>query len=84
MKTRPVLFSFLSILLLLPVESFGQAPAPGYAVTDFATGFAYDSNGIGPIGLAFDASDNLFIFDAATDFCTSLADPAALPLRPHR
>ena len=41
--------------------------APGYAVTDFATGFT-DFNGVGPLGLAFDASGNLFVGNWATWF----------------
>ena len=40
--------------------------APGYAVTDFATDFP--STNAGPIGLAFDATGNLFVGDYATGF----------------
>jgi N-acetylneuraminic acid mutarotase len=47
--------------------AFQGAAAPGYAVTDFATGFT-DFNGVGPLGLAFDASGNLFVANWATWF----------------
>jgi hypothetical protein len=51
--------------LMEPLAGFAQA-APGYAVTDFATGFATIPVGgfvIGPLGLAFDSSGNLFVGD---------------------
>ena len=59
--------------MLLAVASIGQAvagtAAPGYAVTDFATGFVNSGiGGIGPIGLAFDASGNLFVGNYFTGF----------------
>lgn len=59
--------------LLLAAVSFGQAiaftTAPGYAATDFATGFVNSGiGGIGPVGLAFDASGNLFVGDYFTGF----------------
>lgn len=38
--------------------------APGYAATTFAVRFSATS--VGPIGLAFDASDNLFVMDDPT------------------
>ncbi len=37
--------------------------AAGYAVSTFASGFAYGSNCVGPIGLAFGAQDNLLVAD---------------------
>ena len=43
------------------------ATAPGYAATDFAIGFA-NSGAVGPIGLAFDASGNLFVGNYFTGF----------------
>lgn len=55
----------LLICLVLAVSSFAQTivstAAPGYAATDFATGFAFGPGGVGPVGLAFDASGNLFV-----------------------
>src|SRR5262249_4169633 len=66
-KTRAFLFV---LCLLAPMVSSGQATAAsGYAVTSFATGFVNSgTNGIGPIGLAFDASGNLFVGDYFTGF----------------
>jgi len=49
-----------------PKISAQGTAAPGYAVTDFATDFP--NSGIGPIGLAFDATGNLFVGDYATGF----------------
>ena len=67
MKTRTFLLSILC--LLAPVVSLGQTAASGYAVSNFATGFANSgTNGIGPIGLAFDANGNLFVGDYTTGF----------------
>ena len=37
-------------------------PAPGYAVSDYVTGFPTDGN-IGPLGLAMGASGNLYVAD---------------------
>jgi hypothetical protein len=56
--------------LLLPMPGFAQATAaPGYAVTNFATGFVNSGiGGIGPIGLAFDSSGNLLVGDYFTGF----------------
>ena len=59
--------------LLLVLASLGQAvaftTAPGYAATDFATGFLNSGSfGIGPIGLAFDGSGNLFVGNYFTGF----------------
>ena len=59
--------------MLLAGATCGQAvagtAAPGYAVTDFATGFVNSGiGGIGPIGLAFDPSGNLFVGNYFTGF----------------
>jgi LPXTG-motif cell wall-anchored protein len=40
-------------------QAFAYTVAPQYAVTDFATGFS----SVGPIGLAFDASNHLFVME---------------------
>src|SRR5260221_5127864 len=41
-----------------------HVPVPGYAVTDFATGFVCQvALCLGPRGLAFDAAGNLFVAD---------------------
>ena len=57
--------------LVLSAASAGWAfasatAAGGYAVTNFATGFA--NNVFGPIGLAFDTSGNLFVIDKSNGF----------------
>jgi sugar lactone lactonase YvrE len=54
--------------LLLPVQTSGQATAaPGFAVTNFATGFV-NNGSIGPAGIALDASGNLFVGDIIDGF----------------
>jgi hypothetical protein len=55
--------AYILAAVLAPTAIVGQAAA-GYAVTDFATGFP-NGGAIGPIGLAFDASRNLFVMDLA-------------------
>ena len=68
-NARIIAVGWLLACLLLPMPGFGQAPAPGYAATDFATGFVNSGiGGIGPIGLAFDASGNLFVGNYFTGF----------------
>ena len=42
--------------------------ASGFAATDFATGFVNFGGRVGPIGLAFDASGNLYAGDVANGF----------------
>jgi sugar lactone lactonase YvrE len=37
--------------------------APGYNITNFATGFASNATGVGPVGLAFGPSGTLFVSD---------------------
>jgi hypothetical protein len=44
--------------------------APGYASTDFATGFSHSS--VGPVGIAFDPSGNVFISESPTGFVHEL------------
>lgn len=63
MKIRTL---FLSLLcLVLPMASAGQTAATGYAVTNFVTGLP-NNGSVGPAGLAFDASGNLFVGDFIT------------------
>jgi hypothetical protein len=60
--TRKLLAAGAAGLLMtlgLAGQAFAYTAASGYAVTDFATGFS-DTN-IGPIGLAFDASNHLYV-----------------------
>ena len=59
MTTRTALLAFL--LLLLTMASFGQTAANGYAVTTMVTGFASQSYGVGPTGLALDTAGNIYV-----------------------
>jgi sugar lactone lactonase YvrE len=50
--------------LTLATAAGAYTVAPGYSASDYATGFPFDStNHWGPIGLAFDGSDNLYVSD---------------------
>jgi hypothetical protein len=55
------------LLLAIATPALAATAAPGYAVTDFATGFVNSgTNGIGPLGLAFDGPGigaNLYVMD---------------------
>lgn len=67
--TQSKLRSFILVVAALafsvsPAVGNAQAAA-GYSVSSFATGFG-TSGAIGPIGLAFDASGNLYVGDYAT------------------
>ncbi len=64
-----IVLGCLLACLLLPMASFGQAAtaAPGFAITNFATGFV-NNGSIGPIGIALDASGNLFVGDFINGF----------------
>lgn len=64
MKTKTVLLSLVWLLLLM--ASPGQTAAPGYAVSNFATGFG--ATFAGPAGIAPDASGNLYVDDFITGF----------------
>lgn len=46
---------------LFAAASFGQTAAPGYAVTTVVTGFASQSFGAGPTGMALDTAGNLYV-----------------------
>ena len=64
MRTRKMLAAAaVGLLMTLGVagQAFAYTVAPQYKVTDFATGFS-DTN-IGPIGLAFDASNHLYVME---------------------
>ena len=51
--------------LALSGQAFAATAAAGYKVTDFATDFPNSggTTGIGPIGLAFDATNHLYVMD---------------------
>src|ERR1700739_2696001 len=70
MKTRAVFFFLLSFLVAR--TSFGQTAASGYAVTPVVTGFASQSFGVGPTGMALDTAGNLFVSEC---FCPG-TDPS--------
>src|SRR5215467_6857210 len=70
MNTRSVFLSFLA--LLLAAASFGQTAASGYAVTPVVTGFASQSFGVGPTGMALDTAGNLYVSEC---FCPG-TDPS--------
>ena len=62
MTTRRVLAAGAAGLLLtlgLAGQAFAYTASSGYAVSDFATGFS--DTDIGPVGLAFDASNHLYV-----------------------
>ena len=62
MRTRKLLAAGAVGLLMtlgLAGQAFAYTASSGYAVSDFATGFS--NTNIGPIGLAFDASNHLYV-----------------------
>ena len=64
MKTRKLLAAGAVVLLMslgVAGQAFAYTTSSGYAASDFATGFS-DTN-IGPIGLAFDASNHLYVME---------------------
>jgi sugar lactone lactonase YvrE len=66
-----VLLAVFTCLLLIPAgkkPAFAYSTDPAFTATDFATGFATNGTDIGPTGLAFDSSDNLFVMDSETGF----------------
>jgi hypothetical protein len=53
--------------LALTAGASAYTTTPGYAASDYATSFPFDStNGWGPVGVAFDGSDNLYVSDFTT------------------
>src|SRR2546421_3986709 len=56
----------LLCLLALPAAALGYSTSSGYTASDYATGFPSASCcAWGPIGVAFDQSDNLYVADTA-------------------
>jgi streptogramin lyase len=63
---RLVVLALVGAMLALPATAPAYHAAPGYQAGDYATGFPIAGCcGWGPIGVAFDASDNLYVGDAA-------------------
>ncbi len=55
-----------TLLLALPAAAGAYSTAPGYQASDYANGFPESlANNWGPIGIAFDQSDNLYVADRA-------------------
>jgi DNA-binding beta-propeller fold protein YncE len=60
------LWALLVCLLALPSTAIGYSTASGFVASDYATGFPTSSCcEWGPVGLAFDQSDNLYVVDNA-------------------
>jgi streptogramin lyase len=60
------LWAALLCLLVLPSAAMGYTTGSGYTASDYATGFpSLSCCHWGPIGLAFDQSDNLYVADNA-------------------
>jgi len=52
------------LLIVLPGAARAYSTAPGFTASDYATGFPEKQvNRWGPIGIAFDTSDNLYVAD---------------------
>jgi sugar lactone lactonase YvrE len=63
---RSVLLAIAAATVVFPAAAPAYKAADGYVASDFATGFPVaDCCGWGPIGVAFDRSDNLYVADAA-------------------
>jgi sugar lactone lactonase YvrE len=76
-KTVKLLIIALLGLSIIPIAihpAKAAVAAPGFAVTNFATGFVSStqfcsgSPGCGPLGVAFDVSGNLFVVDIQNGF----------------
>jgi sugar lactone lactonase YvrE len=57
----------LALTAAIPVAEAAPTPAAGWAVTEFATGFANNGTS-GPLGIAFDKSGNVYISDSVDGF----------------
>ena len=58
----------MALVLALPGAAGAYSTASGYRASDYATGFPESTaNGWGPIGIAFDQSDNLYVADTVDD-----------------
>lgn len=63
-RTMQSCLTALFVALACPALAAAVTTAPGYEATPYATGFPFDStNRWGPIGVAFDTSDNLYVSD---------------------
>lgn len=58
----------VALVLAVPGAAGAYSTAPGYQASDYATGFPESAaNHWGPIGIAFDQSDNLYVADTVDD-----------------
>src|SRR5947209_18163611 len=62
------LTSLLALAAIAPAAAYSTTS--GDAVADFATGFTSTSgsSGVGPVGLAFDATNHLYVMEYTTGF----------------
>jgi sugar lactone lactonase YvrE len=61
--------------LVFVTGASAQLQTNGVAVSDFATGFASTPAGVGPIGIAVDAQNRVFVVDAADGFLYRFSGP---------
>jgi sugar lactone lactonase YvrE len=66
--SRRFVVALVVAILAAPAAASAYRAAPGYEAGDYATGFPVESCcGWGPIGVAFDASDNLYVANVGND-----------------
>ena len=63
-----VIAALAFFVILAASQSIHAQAAPGYSVTNFATGFGTNGGALGPIGLAFGPDGNLYVGDYVTGF----------------
>ena len=73
----------VALVLAVPGAASAYTTAPGYQASDYATGFPESAaNHWGPIGIAFDQSDNLYVADRPTATFTASSPAGVPPLTP--
>ena len=65
-RKAALLAATTAIALFGAATAQAYTTAPGWTASDYATGFAHQPDGGGPVGLAFDAGANLLVADVAS------------------
>jgi hypothetical protein len=74
---RGVLLAFLGALIVLPSSAQARQDTPSITVSTYVAGLPSGAGGVGPLGVAMDAADNLWFVDGGQLYRADYAGGAA-------